>query len=113
MAWRHARIAPSACITRLTCANTGSSAILAGGVASVLRITPTRTFSAVLVWLRASDLISVTALGISVTLSCPDAPQGHVELAIVPMEKTGDCSAHENPSHTAIATRPANASDIR
>jgi hypothetical protein len=30
----------------------------------LLRMTPTRTFNAVLVWLRASERISVTALGI-------------------------------------------------
>src|SRR5260370_39014343 len=33
-------------------------------VASLLRMTPTRTLSAVLVWLRASERISVRVLGI-------------------------------------------------
>jgi hypothetical protein len=30
-----------------------------------------------------------------------------------PRHEMSDLGAHENPSHTAIATRPANASDIR
>src|SRR5579863_4026080 len=41
-----------------------AAATRAGGVALVLRMTPTSTFSAVRVWLRASERISVTALGI-------------------------------------------------
>src|ERR1700722_18134721 len=40
-----------------------AAATRAGGVALVLRITATSTFSAVRVWLRASERISVTALG--------------------------------------------------
>jgi hypothetical protein len=39
-----------------------AAAIRAGGVALVLRITATSTLSAVLVWLRASERISVTDL---------------------------------------------------
>jgi hypothetical protein len=41
-----------------------AAATLAAGVASFERITPTSTLSAVRVWLRASERISVTALGI-------------------------------------------------
>src|SRR3974390_2008024 len=42
-----------------------AAAIRAGGVAFVLRITATSTLSAVLVWLRASERISVTDLAIA------------------------------------------------
>jgi hypothetical protein len=42
-----------------------AAAIRAGGVALVLRITATSTLSAVRVWLRASERISVTDLGIA------------------------------------------------
>src|SRR5579872_1895190 len=41
-----------------------AAATRAGGVAFGLRMTATSTFSAVRVWLRASERISVTALGI-------------------------------------------------
>src|ERR1700694_1843996 len=50
----------------------------AAAVASFDRMTPTRTLSADLVWLRAREGISVSVLAIC---------------------------AHENPSHTAIAKR--------
>jgi len=43
-----------------------AAAIRAGAGALVLRITPTRTFSAVRVWLRASDRISVMVLDLLV-----------------------------------------------
>jgi hypothetical protein len=59
----------------------------------LLRMMPTRTLIAVRVWLRASERISVSALAICHVLN--------------------NLCAHENPSHTAIATRPANASEIR
>src|SRR5512141_839896 len=42
-----------------------AAAIRAGGVALVLRITATSTLSAVFVWLRASERISVTDLTIA------------------------------------------------
>jgi hypothetical protein len=58
----------------------------AAAVASFDRMTPTRTLSADLVWLRARERISVIVLTIS---------------------------AHENPSHTAIAIKPTSESDIR
>jgi hypothetical protein len=41
-----------------------AAAMRAAGVASVLRMTPTRTLSAVLVWLRANERISVSDLAI-------------------------------------------------
>ena len=41
-----------------------AAAMRAGAGALVLRMTPTSTLSAVRVWLRASDRISVTVLGI-------------------------------------------------
>src|SRR5450756_2864412 len=42
-----------------------AAAMRAGGVALVLRMTATRTLRAVFVWLRASERISVTDLGIA------------------------------------------------
>lgn len=113
----------------------------AAAVASLLRMMPTRTLSAVLVWLRASERISVIALAICrlrpglvrpiMFASCyvdvihdeivrpprrPQCDEGKSALLAVvarPRDEPDDLGAHENPSHTAIATRPANASDIR
>ena len=106
-------------------------------VASFDRMTPTRTLSAVLVWPRASERISVTVLGIGnlrfgvCDRLCErsDAIQ-RMDMAVTglllrfaarndrrkicwPRDELNDLGAHENHPHTAIATRPANASDTR
>src|SRR5665647_727728 len=116
-----------------------AAAIRAGGVALVLRITATSTFSAVLVWLRAIERISVTDLGI--VRSCRLGADifarngigmihheivgprrgaegdrrkiGMLAIAFRDADELNDLCAHDNPSHTAIATRPASASEIR
>jgi hypothetical protein len=116
-----------------------AAAIRAGGVALVFRITATSTLSAVLVWLRASERISVTDLAIAgffrlgrnvfarrsigVTHHEIVGPRrrakddggkvGVIAMAPRAADELNDLCAHEIPSHTAIATRPANASDIR
>ena len=111
-------------------------------VASFDRMTPTRTLSAVRVWLRASDRISVMLLTIF------DIVPGQIEgwnifarrrggvihgqvvgprrrakrgrrkmhglwLALEPWNEWNDFRAHDNASHTAIATRSVRESDIR
>jgi hypothetical protein len=112
---------------------------LAAAVASLLRMTPTKTLSADLVWLRASERISVSDLVIArlyrfrpevftgrgigivhdeIVTACHRAERdgGKIRLLTVApraADELNDLCAHENPSHTAIATRPANASDIR
>ena len=116
-----------------------AAAIRAGGVALVLRMTATSTLSAVLVWLRASERISVSDLGIAgfcwlgpdiFARRCigmvhheivgprrrPECDGGEIGLLAMMLraaDELNDLCAHDNPSHTAIATRPANASDIR
>jgi len=69
-----------------------AAAIRAGGGALVLRITPTRTFSAVLVWLRAIERISVMVLAI---------------VAIMPAvaNELNKLCAHDNPCHNAMAIK--------
>ena len=84
----------------------------AAAVASLLRITPTRTFSAVLVWLRASERISVSVLGIQTG----NVISGMVRRTRLPMCNWDELQypgAHEHPSHTAIATRPTSEGEIR
>lgn len=120
-----------------------AAAIRAGAAALVLRMTPTSTLSAVRVWLRASERISVMDLGIChvrighKTFARPNAfarrgigmihgeivrPNGrsrgagkvHRQVSAVwTRDEWNDLCAHENPSHSAIATRPASASDIK
>ena len=69
-----------------------AAAIRAGGGALVFRITPTRTFSAVLVWLRAIERISVMVLAI---------------VAIMPAvaNELNKLCAHDNPCHNAMAIK--------
>src|ERR1700722_3224738 len=52
----------------------------AAAVASLLRITPTRTLSAVLVWLRASERISVSVLRIRLAASFRSSPSSGTQL---------------------------------
>jgi hypothetical protein len=115
----------------------------AGAAALVLRITPTSTLSAVRVWLRASERISVRFFGIGHVMAghgvfarpnaCARRGVGVIHGEIVqlnagsrlvekfrpPVSAAGardewnDFCAHENPSHRTIATRPASASEIR
>jgi hypothetical protein len=119
-----------------------AAAMRAGAAALVLRMTPTSTLSAVLVWLRASERISVMVFGICHVMTGhgifagpnfarrrvgmihgeivrPNgrprgAGQVHRQVsALRTRDEWNDFCAHENPSHSAIATRPASASDIR
>src|SRR5450756_1588037 len=115
-----------------------AAAMRAGGVALVLRMTATRTLRAVFVWLRASERISVTDLGIagSVGLGAddfgrrgigmvhdevvrsdrrPERDRREIRLLAVfrTADELNDFCAHETPSHIAIAIRPASASEIR
>jgi hypothetical protein len=120
-----------------------AAATRAGAVALVLRMTATSTLSALLVWLRASERISVMDFGIChVMAGCgivarPNAfarrgvgmihgeivrPNGrsrsagkiHRQVsALRTRDEWNDLCAHENPSHIAMATRPASASEIR
>ncbi len=114
----------------------------AAAVASFDRMTPTRTLSAVLVWLRASERISVTDLvighamaeldggwnilarrgvdmvhgqivGTSRRPKCNGRKIGRRALVLRSTDELNNFCAHENPSQTAIATRLAKASDIR
>jgi hypothetical protein len=78
-----------------------AAATLAAGVASFERITPTSTLSAVRVWLRASEGISVTALVIW--------NFGFLGSAAA----RDDLHAHDNPSHNTMTTRPTSESDIK
>jgi hypothetical protein len=116
-----------------------AAAIRAGGVALVLRMTATRTLSAVLVWLRASERISVTDLGIvgfrrlgadifarrgidvihHEIVGPSRRPEGDgwkigsPAIMLRAADELNDLCTHDKPSHTAIATRPASASKIR
>ena len=79
-------------------------------VASFDRMTPTSALIALLVWLRASERISVIvflgmALRILQKFGARDAATAH--------RGADDIRIHANPSHTAIATRPSSASEIR
>src|SRR5258708_20178106 len=114
----------------------------AGAVAVFDRMRRTRTLSAVLVWLRASERISVTDLvighamaeldggwnilarrgvdmvhgqivGTSRRPKCNGRKIGRHALVLRSTDELNNFCAHENPSQTAIATRPAKASDIR
>jgi hypothetical protein len=69
----------------------------AAGVASFARITPTSTLIAVLVWLRASERISVMVLAI-----CKSR-----------FHEADDFGVHDKISATTIATRPSSASEIK
>ena len=116
-----------------------AAATRAGGVALVLRMTATSTLSADLVWLRASERISVNDLGIGRFCRLgagifarrgigmihreivgprrrPEGDGGKIgwpAMALRTADELNDFCAHENPSHTAIATRPASASEIK
>jgi len=116
-----------------------AAATRAGGVALVLRMTATSTLSADLVWLRASERISVNDLGIArfcrlgaeifarrgigmihrEIVGPRRRPEGDGReigwpaMVLRATDELNDFCAHENPSHTAIATRPANASEIK
>ena len=106
-------------------------------------ITVMTALIAVLVWLRASELISVMALGLDIVPDkrfvfrpdiiarlCLDAFDGEIvrqdrraerdgrkigvlAIAAGRPDEADDLTAHDRPSQTAIATRPASASDIR
>jgi hypothetical protein len=106
-------------------------------------ITVMTALIAVLVWLRASERISVMALGLDIALDksfvfprdmiarlCLDAFDGEIvrldrraerdrrKIGVLANtagrpEEADDLTAHDRPSQTAIATRPASASDIR
>ena len=111
-------------------------------VASFDRMTPTRTLSAVRVWLRASDRISVTVLAIfqiihgriegrKIFTRCRvDVIHGQIvgprrrvkrsrremhrlSPAIEPWNEWNNFRAHDNASHTAIVIRAAKESDTR
>jgi hypothetical protein len=120
-----------------------AAATRAGGDALVLRMTATSTLSALLVWLHASERISVMDFGICHVMAGhgnfarPNAlarrgirmihgeiirPNGRSRgtgkihrrfPALRTRDEWNDLCAHENPSHIAIATRPASASEIR
>jgi hypothetical protein len=78
----------------------------AAAVASFERMTPTSTFNAVLVWLRASERISVKLFGIGNSRFL-NASRGNVR------DELNEQRLHENPSHSASAISPASASDIK
>jgi hypothetical protein len=44
---------------------------------------------------------------------CNRGKIGWLAIATGPRDESNDLCAHENPSHTAIAIKPANASDIK
>jgi hypothetical protein len=119
-----------------------AAAIRAGGVALVFRITATSTLSAVSVWLRASERISVSVLGIAglarpgfgpdifarcridmipaeIIITPSRAAKGdrwkadQPSFAVLPRNELNDLRAHAHTSHTAIAIGPVSASDIR
>jgi hypothetical protein len=115
------------------------------------RTTPTKPVTitvmtaliAVLVWLGASERISVMALGLGIALDkgvvfrpdiiarlrldafdeeivgldrCAERNSrkiGVLAIAAWPMDEADDLTAHDRPSQTAIAIRPASAIDIR
>jgi hypothetical protein len=116
----------------------------------MLRMTRTKTLSAVFVWLRASERISVKVLawricvllrqslipaiisfrpdiftrrGIGIIrgevawprcrAECNGRKIGPAAIAFRAADELNDFCAHKSPSHIVIATRPANASDIR
>src|SRR5579871_943417 len=108
----------------------------AAWVASFDRMTPTRQLIAVLVWLRAIDRISVRVLGIELrgVVVRRDIFTGCRIGAIVRLfratkrdgrkirrpatacrtrNEADHVGIHASASHTAIATRPASASEIR
>src|SRR3954468_21169911 len=110
----------------------------AAAVASFARMTPTSTLSAVRVWLRASERISVTALTTTEFLRLHFRQDGFAKrrvdvihdhivgsfggpergkirpVAIAPAGagEWNDLCAHDVPSHMMIASRPAKASEI-
>jgi hypothetical protein len=115
----------------------------AAAVASFDRMMPTRTLSAVLVWLRASERISMIVLdldicnlrlallrpdifarrGIDVIHSqivtphhgskCDGRKIGLSAIMLRTANESNNFCAQENPSHTAMATNPTRASEIR
>src|SRR5438477_9317567 len=114
-----------------------AAAIRAGGGALVLRMTPTRTFSAVLVWLRAIDRISVMLLGIvwlclrhfrpssfarrrvevihDQIVGSRQGAESDVANAIMPAvaNEVNDLCVQDNPSHSVRARSPTNAMAIK
>ena len=84
----------------------------AAAVASFERMTPTSTLSAVLVWLRASERISVSVLA-KVNFPFRSEPGALFAVPVRMRDQPDDFDAHENPSTTAIATKPISASDIK
>jgi hypothetical protein len=82
-----------------------AAATLAAGVASFERITPTSTLSAVRVWLRASERISVTAFGIGIS--------GNLEVQARSVHSARHARSHDNPSHNTMRINPVSASEIR
>jgi hypothetical protein len=105
----------------------------AAGVAFSLRMILARTVIAVRVWLRASERISVSGfvfdiLRFAMFAGRLDGLRGAIMrdraerngwkirlLGSVPgvWDQLGDVGAHEGSSHSAIATRPTSASEIR
>jgi hypothetical protein len=115
----------------------------AAAVASFDRMMPTKTLSAVLVWLRASERISMSVFDLDIghlrfarlrpdifarrgvdmvhgqivalrrRSKCNGRKIGLPAIVLRAANELNDFCAHENPSHTAMATSPTNASDIK
>ena len=111
----------------------------AAGVASLHRMMPTSTLTAVLVWLRASERISVIVFlatyfsyqsgwtysdgAVSAPSMARSSCHGRAEcdrrkirlpaIALRTRNELNDLCTHAKASHNAMTTRPASASDIR
>ena len=62
---------------------------------------------------RLVDMIHDEIVGPRRRAECDGGKTGWLAMALRAADELNDLGTHENPSHTAIATRPASASEIR